>query len=129
MLQAAAVVYAKDLARMSRFYAEVVGLPVVERDSDYTVLQSGAFQLVLVEIPAAIAAGIEISVPPERREETPLKLCLLVPDLAAARAQAAALGGVLDPPAHEWVFQGRRVCDGHDPEGNVFQLQVAAAAE
>lgn len=126
-LRAGAVVYAKDLAGVSRFYAEVAGLPVVERDSDYTLLQSEGFQLVLVQIPAAIAAGIEISVPPERREDTPLKLCLLVPDLAAARARAVALGGVLDPVEREWVFQGRRVCDGHDPEGNVFQLQAPAA--
>jgi hypothetical protein len=25
----------------------------------------------------------------------------------------------------EWEFEGAKVCDGHDPEGNVFQLRQA----
>jgi len=26
----------------------------------------------------------------------------------------------------EWTYRGRRVCDGHDPEGNVFQAAEPA---
>jgi hypothetical protein len=25
----------------------------------------------------------------------------------------------------EWEFEGAKVCDGHDPEGNVFQIRQA----
>jgi hypothetical protein len=33
------------------------------------------------------------------------------------------LRGGIDPAESEWIFQGYRVCDGHDPEGNVVQFQ------
>jgi len=120
---AGAVVYAKDLARVSRFYAQVAGLDIVHEVADHAVLESGDCELVVVAIPAAIAAGIHIATPPVRRENTALKLVFRVDDLAAARALAEAAGGALNPPEREWDFQGARVCDGHDPEGNVFQLR------
>ena len=65
-----------------------------------------------------------MSDPPVRREETPIKLVLPVRDLGGARTAAAALGGVVDGPEREWEFQGHRVVDGHDPEGNVFQVRA-----
>jgi hypothetical protein len=34
----------------------------------------------------------------------------------------------LNPPDAEWLFEGSRVCDGHDPEGNVFQLRQVGKA-
>lgn len=123
--QAGAVVYAKDLDRLARFYAEVVNLEIVHRVEDHVVLESEFFELVIVAIPAATAVRIVISSPPERREATAFKLVFSVPDIAAARTAAAATGGVVDPAAKEWSFQGSRVCDGMDPEGNVIQLRDA----
>ncbi len=32
-------------------------------------------------------------------------------------------GGEVFPPEREWNFQGYRVCDGMDPEGNVVQFR------
>jgi len=121
--QAGAVVYAKDLDRLTRFYAEVVDLEIVHRVDDHVVLESDCFELVIVAIPAATAGRIAISSPPERREATAFKLVFPVPDIAAARTAAAASGGVVDPAVKEWSFQGLRVCDGMDPEGNVIQLR------
>jgi len=46
-----------------------------------------------------------------------------VPSIAASRETAAKLGGELNPPEREWEFDQAKVCDGHDPEGNVFQLR------
>jgi predicted enzyme related to lactoylglutathione lyase len=120
---AGAVVFAKDVARVSRFYAEVAGLEIVHEVADHVVLESGDCELVVVAIPPAVAAGIHIATPPVRRENTAVKLVFRVDDLESARVAARTAGGALNPPEREWEFQGARVCDGHDPEGNVLQLR------
>lgn len=121
-----AVVFAKNIGRLADFYSRVAALVVAENEQDHVVLQGEAFQLVVVAIPAHIAARIEIASPPARREDTAVKLAFRVASLAEARTSAAKLGGELNGPESEWLFQGWRVCDGHDPEGNVFQLREPA---
>ena len=118
-----AVVYVIDVARLTAFYATVVGLSITSSEPDHAILESGSFQLVIHAIPAKIAASIEIACPPIPREDTPIKLVFLVPSIAAARKVATAHGGQVDPTEREWSFQTYRVCDGHDPEGNVIQLR------
>jgi hypothetical protein len=127
--RAAAVVYAADLDRMAGFYGALVGSDweCVAGDG-HVSLGTAAFELVVVRVPPHVAATIALTDPPERREETPVKVCLPVDDLALARRTAAELGGVLDPDDRTWVYEDPltgpvRVCDGHDPEGNVFQLR------
>jgi len=120
---AGAIVYAKDIHVLARFYAAVADLEVMHEVDDHIVLESETVELVIVAIPAATAARIVITTPPQRRENTAFKLVFAVPSLAAARATAEANGGVLDPPGKEWKFQGLRVCDACDPEGNVIQLR------
>lgn len=122
---AGAIVYAKDLQRLVRFYAAVADLEIVHEVADHAVLESETYELVVVAIPAATAARIVIAVPPLRRENTALKLSFLVDSLADARVVAKEAGGDLDPPAKEWSFQGMRVCDGCDPEGNMIQVREA----
>ena len=124
---AGAIVHAKDIVRLSRFYAAVTGLEIVHQVDDHVMLESETHELVIVAIPAATAARIVIASPPVRRENTAFKLAFAVEDLAAARAAAQANGGELNPPEKEWDFQGLRVCDGCDPEGNVIQLRAAPA--
>ena len=80
-------------------------------------------QLVIVRIPPAIADAIDIARPPMVREDTPIKLVFAVDDIARARARASDLGGAVNPAERAWQFDGATVCDGHDPEGNVFQLR------
>ncbi len=123
---AGAIVYAKDIQRLARFYAAVADLEIVHEVADHVVLESETYELVVVAIPAATAARIVIATPPARRENTAFKLSFLVESLAEARAAATAAGGELDPPAKEWDFQGQRVCDGCDPEGNMIQVRAAA---
>jgi len=122
---AGAIVHAKDIARLSQFYAAVTGLEIVHEVDDHVVLESETHELVIVAIPAATAARIVIATPPVRRENTAFKLSFVVDDLAAARAAVRAAGGDLNPPEKEWDFQGQRVCDGCDPEGNMIQLRAA----
>ncbi|HWH83741.1 MAG TPA: VOC family protein [Burkholderiaceae bacterium] len=128
-IAAAAVLYAKDVAATRAFYEGVTGFKVASTAHDHVVLASPALELTIVQIPAAIAATIEIARPPVRRTETPIKLVFPVASLEAARAAAPRLGGELNPPEREWSFGPWRVCDGHDPEGNMFQLRQRAEAQ
>jgi predicted enzyme related to lactoylglutathione lyase len=120
---AGAIVYAKDIARVARFYADLADLEIVHEVDDHVVLESETHELVIVAIPAATAARIVISTPPVRRENTAFKLSFAVASLAEARIGAKAAGGELNPPGKEWDFQGLRVCDGCDPEGNMIQVR------
>ena len=120
---AAAVIYARDMLRISKFYEAIASLVVTEAEAGHVVLEANGFQLSVVAIPAHIAASVEIAEPPVRREGSPIKLIYFVASIAAAREQVAKLGGQLNSVTYEWQFQGTRVCDGHDPEGNVFQLR------
>lgn len=120
---AGAVLYAKDVARIGEFYAAVTGLVETRRERDFLVLERDGFELVVLAIPEQIAATIAIGDPPRRREETPIKLVFLVENIDAAKKRVADRGGGMNPPDREWRFGDWRVCDGHDPEGNVFQLR------
>ena len=53
-----------------------------------------------------------------------MKPLLPVASLDEARAAAASLGGIVDGVEREWDWRGATVVDGHDPEGNVFQLRA-----
>ena len=120
---AAAVVYAKDVARVSTFYTHVAGLALTHAEGGFHTLESSALQLFVVAMHGDIAAKVHVAVPPVRRENTALKFVFPVASLAASRRLAAAHGGALKPVEAEWAFDGHRYCDGHDAEGNVFQLR------
>ncbi len=120
------VIFAKDVAAVARFYREVVPMAQVLEDQHHVVLDAEHFQLVIHGIPKQIAAQIHITVPPEVREDTAIKPCLPVDSIEQARLKAQELGGLIGPKAKEWEARGFRACDGHDPEGNVFQVREAA---
>lgn len=121
--RAAAVLYAKDVARLRPFYENVLELEVETTASDHVILASPAFRLFIVAIPAHIASSIQIGEPPALRSESPTKLVFSTRSIAGARATARGYGGDVLPAEREWEFEGNRLCDGNDPEGNVFQLR------
>lgn len=121
--RAGAVLFAKDVDPLAGFYTAVLGLQATDRDDDHVVLESPGFQLVVLRIPHEIAATITITVPPNRRAGAAIKLVFFVPSIANVRAAAEAHGGVMNSSDTEWSFQGFKVCDGLDPEGNVIQFR------
>jgi predicted enzyme related to lactoylglutathione lyase len=122
-----AVLFAKDLQRVAAFYAALLSLTPRLSGPDLVVLDGAGFQLVVHPIPKKIAASITITQPPARRTDLPIKMFVAVASLDAARAVAGALGGEMNPPKGEFEARGLRMCDGHDPEGNVFQLRQRVA--
>ena len=117
-----AVLFAKDAASLTRFYQETLGLTLTRREDTHAVLSCPGFDLVVHQIPRAIADGITIERPPRRRELAAIKLSFPVESLERVRSVAAPLGGLLDPATTEWSDDGAATCMGHDPEGNVFQV-------
>jgi hypothetical protein len=121
-VKAAAVIYVKALRRMQAFYLACFDMDLADEAEDHCVLESDSLTLSLVVVPEHIAARIDVSAPPIRREGTPIKLGFGVVSIEDLRPRVAELGGSVDPTTTQWEFQGSIHCDGVDPEGNVIQL-------
>jgi len=121
-----AVLYARDINRLVEFYASITGIEPRTIEKGFSTFGSKPTQFVIVRIPQHIADTIDIATPPNPREDTALKLVFSVEDIAHARERAAELGGAVNAMEREWKFEGAKVCDGHDPEGNIFQLRQAS---
>lgn len=124
--RAGAVIYAKDLARLSAFYQAVLGMALRHAEPDHEVIESADLQLVIHAIPPQIADTITIDTPPQPRDEQAIKLFFTVADLAQARTRAHALGGEVGDAG--WAGPGFVAHNAHDPEGNIFQLREPGAA-
>ena len=122
-LKSGAVLFAKDLPRVAKFYEEILSMTVVLVNHNLIVLESAQLQLVVHAIPEQIAQSIQITSPPVRRTDLPIKLLFAVASIAEARSKASALGGALSPKDEEWEAGAFRACDGHDPEGNILQFR------
>jgi predicted enzyme related to lactoylglutathione lyase len=120
--------YAVDPARLAPFYVEVTGLQVDEEAHSFITLSSTALELHIVRVPEDVAATIDVSAAPARREDTPIKVSFRVSSIEVARATAERLGGRIDGAESEWFWRGEVHCDGFDPEGNVFQVRAVAAS-
>lgn len=121
------VIFVADVPRVSRFYRDVATMAVVHEDGDHAILEIPGFHLVVHALRGEPKPTRDVRGHVQRREDSYVKVCLPVHSLSEARAKAAELGGVLDPPHREWEARGFRACDGHDVEGNVIQLRERAA--
>jgi catechol 2,3-dioxygenase-like lactoylglutathione lyase family enzyme len=113
-----AMLFAKDVDRMTAFYRDGLGLAVVpEKSSEgWVVFDAGGALFALHAIPPAIARSIEITDPPQERSDTAIKLVFQADDVEAVCVRLATLGGKPLPPR----ASGSR--DVLDPEGNVLNL-------
>lgn len=120
--RAGAVIYARHLEPLTAFYRELLGARQLHADAEYAVLQSADIQIVVHAIPAHIADSVQISTPPEIREQTAIKLFFTVPDITAANEVISRHGGIVQ--TQSWRGTGFVAFNGVDPEGNVFQLRM-----
>ena len=113
-----AVLFVRDLPRMTAFYQDVLGLSPLDdgRTEDWVEFRTGAVTLGLHAMPADIAASCPPETPPRPRETNPLRLDLSVPDVEHEKRRLSALGVTL-------LTRPWGACDLVDPEGNVFGLR------
>lgn len=114
------ILFVKDMDRMTAFYRDVIGLaPAAGAAEGFTPLDGEGCQLALHAIPAEYATGIELKVPPEPRTSTPMKVCFYSDNPLAVRDALLERGVVMREPSQ---FGDLVLCDGLDPEGNIFQF-------
>ena len=118
-----AVLFAKDLQKVSTFYSKALGMKITSSDQHHSVLNCGGFELVVHQIPKHIADTIMIRQPPERRVGGAIRLDYPVQDLEQSRRTARALGGYIDDQPPAWAHSSANFHLGHDPEGNQFGVR------
>jgi len=113
------VLYVQDVDRLAAFYRDAFGLSVVEEiEGERAVLDAGPCQLALHRVGKAHRAAD----PASWQVENNVKLVLTVDrPLADLRAELKAKGVPMGEIKSYPGLTGP-LCDGKDPEGNVFQL-------
>jgi catechol-2,3-dioxygenase len=117
-----AVLFVQDLAGVSTFYAQALGMSRTQCDEHHVVLNCCGFNLIVHQIPRHIADGVRIGQPPRRREDGALRLNFPVQSIAETRRLARSLGGDVDDAPPAWAEPNANTFFGHDPEGNVFKV-------
>lgn len=125
-VKSGAVIFAKDVAAVARFYEGTVPMTVLAEEDGAVRLENESLQLVIHALPKAVAKQIEISAPPRLREQSAIKPVFAVDSLDRVRSVVSGLGGGMNPASSAFVWAGFRACDGHDPEGNQIQFREPA---
>ncbi len=114
------IVFCADVNRLVHFYQDCFGLePEGEPDDQWRVMKAGPAKIAFHKIGDAWLDGK----PEDFRADSNTKLVFVTGnDLAAFReelvSKQAAMGEIVQFPGVDFL-----VCDGHDPEGNVFQVK------
>ena len=113
------ILYVQDVGRLAEFYRDAFGLPIVEEiKGEWAVMKAGACELALHRV----GRQHRVADPSSWEGESNTKLVLTVDrDLKQLRAELDARGIPMGAIKAYPGFTGA-LCDGRDPEGNVFQL-------
>jgi predicted enzyme related to lactoylglutathione lyase len=119
------ILYVQDVERLAAFYQQNFGLSVVEEiDGEWAVLAVGPCQLALHRVGKAY----RVDDPASWQVESNSKVVLTVDrPLVELRAELIANGVSMDNIKSYPPLTGA-LCDGRDPEGNVFQLSEPTPA-
>ncbi len=115
------ILFAKDMPRMHAFYRDVIGLTPVDEIEPLEWVQfdcEGTF-FALHAMSAEAAARVTIDDPPRVRTDTPMKFAFHADDVDATARQLRERGAAMRDVRR---FGTVVLCDGVDPEGNLFQL-------
>ena len=115
-----AMLFVKDLDRMTAFYRDVLGLQPVEdtRRENWVEFKGDGARFSLHAVPSAIAREIRIDAPPRPREQSSAKLTFAVQNVDATLERIEQMG----LPLLRRPWGGTEAVD---PEGNVFAVSPA----
>jgi len=113
------ILYVQDVRRLRDFYRDALKLSVVEEiEGEWAVLKAGACQLALHRV----GKPYRVADPSAWKVESNAKLVMTVErDLEELRAELIGKGVAMGRIKSYPPLTGP-LCDGEDPEGNVFQL-------
>ena len=115
-----AVLFVKNLERVTAFYSDALGMQRVFGDQDHSVLDCRGFELIVHQIPKHIADSIRIEQPPVRRASGAVRLDFPVQSIDQSRGLARSHGGDIDDAPPAWADRNANFYFGYDPEGNQF---------
>jgi predicted enzyme related to lactoylglutathione lyase len=109
------ILFVADMNKMKDFYTNVFGLKILD-DSEpgFIILDAGASQIALHQIPGKYT-GIDF----EPREDSFVKMVFHSDNVEQDRAELKKSGVRMKKT---FVWKNTLMCDGFDPEGNVFQI-------
>jgi len=115
------IIFVQDVPKLKRFYINNLGLQLVEETDDggWVLLGAGQCTIGLHKIGQGYA-GPESAAP---LCESNTKLVFEVGDDLAGLRDRLLQAGVLLRELKTFPNYGFWICDGEDPEGNVFQLR------
>jgi predicted enzyme related to lactoylglutathione lyase len=112
------IIFVGDVKKCAEFYRNAFGFTTVPDPapaSEWIELETGGCRLALHK-----ARGKHGPInTPTGGPENPHKIVFYASDIAAARAELIAHGAVMGKIK---TFGALTLCDGHDPEGHVFQI-------
>lgn len=110
------ILFVGDSAKVTEFYRDVIGLQIIEGESTgFVILDAGGCQLCLHEIPSEYLGKTT----GELREDSYVKFVFRSDNVGADRAELIAKGVRMKEIVR---FGNIELCDGADPEGNIFQI-------
>lgn len=118
------ILYVRDAERLSEFYRQTFDLEIVQHDpGEWVVLKAGDCELALFQITAAYKA------PPGgwRGDNNNAKLVFTIDRPVAELRENLIARGVPMREIKQYPGYTGPLCDGVDPEGNVFQISEAVA--
>jgi predicted enzyme related to lactoylglutathione lyase len=115
------VIFSVDVHRLAAFYEAVLEVSPTDEPSDDIRLLNDRVEVWIHSIPSHIANTIEITVPPEAREDSAVKPVFDVGSLEHALNEVRANGGVVT--GRSFSLDGLTRHDVLDPDGNVIQLR------
>ena len=115
------ILFVRDVERLKHFYTEFFGLHLTEEiKSEWVVLKAGAGELALHRIATDFSPDNENLI----QYHSNTKIVFDVDeDLHLLHSKLAAHAIVIKP-IQTWDGYPYWLCDGEDPEGNVFQLRM-----
>jgi predicted enzyme related to lactoylglutathione lyase len=112
------IIFVGDVQKCARFYADAFGFAVLPSDygeTEWMELDTGGCKLAFHK-----ARGPDGPIDsPTGSPMNPHKIVFFAENVAAARAAVMAKGAVMGDVRQ---FDSTIVCDGQDPEGNMFQI-------
>jgi catechol 2,3-dioxygenase-like lactoylglutathione lyase family enzyme len=104
------MLFVKDVARVAEFYRDKLGLqPLGEITPEWVEMQAGSCTIALHKVSKAL----------HERGRASAKIVFGVKDVPASKALLEGRGVQMGKISS---FSGIDICDGQDPEGNLFQI-------
>jgi len=113
------ILFGVDMKSQRHFYADILGLTIVEEEDNWILFQAGTANIALHKINPQ---HLDDSEGPFSVDNNVKMVLSIDEDIHEARSQLLAQG-VRMKEVMTWEGYDYDLCDGRDPEGNVFQLK------